>query len=117
MRIPTRFEDYLAHMNARPFEGQEECPTCGEHPATHTLPAARRHRVPICHRCLHNFHGSDIAEERMVSALLGGAVRAALEAGVHTELIRAAVNDALDEAVRSEAEYYGRAAAVHERAA
>ena len=46
----------------------------------------------------------DTAEENAVVALLGGAVKAALEASVPVELVRRAVDEAIDESNEEDAE-------------
>lgn len=112
IRVPIRFADYLALVNARQDTPSGiACPACGEHEATYTMPAAGKVRDPICEGCLRHFHGHDLAEDTLVHGVIGQAVSGALEAGASADLIRAAVNTALDEDVRREAEYYGRAAA------
>ena len=109
-RVPIRFADYLAHVDARPNTSGTACPACGEHEATYTVPAAKA-RDPICEGCLRHFHGHDLAEDTAVRAIIGQAVSGALEAGASADLIRAAVNAALDEDIRREGEFYGLAAA------
>ena len=109
-RVPIRFADYLAHVDARPNTSGTSCPACGQGEASHTIPAAKA-RDSICEGCLRHFHGFDLAEDIAVRAILGQAVRGALEAGASADLIRAAVNAALDADIRREAEYYGLAAA------
>jgi hypothetical protein len=109
-RVPIRFADYLAHVDARPNTSGAACPACGEHEATYTMPAAGNVRDPICEGCLRHFHGHDLAEDTVVRGVIGQAVSGALEAGASADLIRAAVNAALDEDIRREAEFYGRAA-------
>lgn len=110
-RVPIRFADYLAHVDARPNTSGTACPACGEHEATYTMPAAAKARDPICEGCLRHFHGHDLAEDTVVRGVIGQAVSGALEAGASADLIRAAVNAALDADIRREAEYYGAARA------
>lgn len=56
----------------------------------------------MCEACLRQFHGSDTEEERMVRAIVGAAVAAALEMGASEDLVRAAVDDAFSQRVRVE---------------
>lgn len=109
-RVPIRFADYLAHVDARPGSYDVKCPACGQGAAAYTVPAAKA-RDLICEGCLRHFHGHDLAEDTVVRAIIGQAVSGALEAGASADLIRAAVNAALDADIRREAEYYGLAAA------
>lgn len=102
-------------MGGEAFADGSPCPGCGEHPVAYKLHGPNT--TLVCVPCLRHFLGDDLAEERMVYALLGGAVRAAVEAHVHVDLIRAAVNEALDEAIRSEGEQIGHLEAVHRKAA
>lgn len=106
-KVPIRFEDYLRRENAEPFADGSTCPGCREYPTAYKVYGPND--TFACVPCLRHFHGDDIAEERMVHALLGGAVRAALEANADVELIRAAVNDAIDESVRQEERDHTRA--------
>ncbi len=110
-RVPIRFADYLAHVDARPGSYVVKCPACGGREATYTMPAAGKVRDPVCEGCLRHFHGHDLAEDTLVHGVIGQAVRGALEAGASADLIRAAVTAALDEDIRREGEFYGRAAA------
>jgi hypothetical protein len=109
-RVPIRFADYLAHVDARPNTSGTSCPACGGREAAYTIPAAKA-RDPICEACLRHFHGFDLAEDTVVRGVIGQAVSGALKAGASADLIRAAVNAALDEDIRREGEFYGLAAA------
>ena len=59
----------------------------------------------ICEPCIHHFHGHDVAQEITATALLGGAIRAALAAEVPLELIRAVIDEAIDEDVEANSRY------------
>ncbi len=84
-RVPIRFADYLAHVDARPNTSGTSCPACGERESTYTMPAAGKVRDPICEGCLRHFHGHDLAEDTLVHGVIGQAVSGALEAGASAE--------------------------------
>lgn len=65
-----------------------------------------------CEACLRYHFGGDEAELNAVRALLGGAVKSTLAAGVSIKLVRRVVDAAIDEARDEELEsVYRRAAA------
>jgi len=92
--IPHRFEDYLAQHEAqtpawRVDEERTRCFGC----MTEGVPLTRDGE---CRECLQYRFGYDQAEETVVLATIGGAVKAALEAGVSSKLITGAVHDAIE---------------------
>ena len=103
VRVARRFEDYLRHEGAVPFKDGSTCPGCLEHPTEYKLDV---NETRICEACLRHFHGHDIAEEIAVRALLGGAVKAALEIEVDAAVIRATVDAVIDEEIEREARYF-----------
>jgi hypothetical protein len=99
--VPIDFEDYLAAEHAIPVTRQP-CEGCYRtdlscwqigRPGTSRI---------YCEVCAHRYHACDIEEQRMVHALIGGVVRAALDHDVSASLIRAAVDRAIDERVEAE---------------
>jgi hypothetical protein len=59
--------------------------------------------------CLRYSYGYDTAEELAARAALGGAVTALLDADVDVDLIRAAVNSAIDKYLDENSSYRGAA--------
>ena len=100
--IPHAFEDYLRHECAEPFADGSMCPGCREHPTTYKLRKPGHNEAPICECCLRHFHGHDAAEDLFVRGIIGAAVTAALDGGASVALVRAALQDALDEHDRAD---------------
>ncbi len=99
--IPVRFEDYLAMRGLLPADPDlERCSGCIDGTPVITNDGN-------CETCMRYQFGYDQAEAAVARAMLGGAVTAALEAGVPSEIIRAAVNDALDDTTFAEGRMMG----------
>jgi len=107
--VARRFEDYLRHEGAVPFKDGSTCPGCLEHPTAYKIGLHNTTETLICECCLRHFHGHDVAEETAVRALLGGAVRAALQIEVDVALIRATVDAVIDDEIEREARYFATA--------
>jgi len=105
---PIRFEDYLAQRTPGiPREG-DRCTAC--------LKGKPISVDGYCRECLRYHHGWDEAEEKVVDALIGGAITAALELGTSSELITLAVHRAIQRHhERVEDEIVAGITAVHER--
>jgi hypothetical protein len=88
--VPSRFEEYVDRF-FEPLPKSSRCTGCFVGPAI-----ARDTANSYCEPCLRYGWGFDQAEEKMVRALLGAAVAAALECGASKELVRRAVNAAVD---------------------
>jgi hypothetical protein len=93
MAAKSFVEQYIAEWDANararsataPWE--DKCSSCsGPNPVS---------RDGICRECLHYHYGYDEAEEQLVNAIMGGAVTAALDATVPSELIVVAVHRAI----------------------
>jgi len=100
--VPRDFDDYLA-ANYGPMESvsTKACSGCGN-----SVAIVRECNGNVyCHGCLRYSFGCDAAEEKMVRAIIGGAVAAALGAGASEELVHLAVQDALGENVRVEGDW------------
>jgi len=95
--IPHYFEDYLRHMHAVALTDGSTCPGCLEHPTAYQLSKPGTNQTSICECCLRQFHGHDVAEDTFVRGIIGAAVTAALDGGASVALVRAALQDALDE--------------------
>jgi len=86
--IPVRFEDFLAQRTPGiPREG-DRCTAC--------LKGKPISVDGYCRECLRYHHGWDEAEEKVVEATIGGAVKGALEFGCSSELIFLAVHRAIE---------------------
>ena len=87
------FKEYLAKWDAeaRPRDGeaQDHCDQCGgPDPIT---------RDALCRACVRYHQGYDEAEEALAHAIVGGAVKGALEGYVSPEIIAVAVQRAFQE--------------------
>ena len=100
--VPNAFEDYLRHEGAEPFADGSMCPGCGKHPTAYKLRKPGLNDAAFCECCLRHFHGHDVAEDRLVRGMIGAAVRAALDEGASDALVRAVLQDALDERDRAD---------------
>lgn len=94
MSTTTRtFEQYLSCWNAEPPRHEtDRCPGCGRSHKEEE-PAANSGE---CRACMKYHWGYDQARDTMLDAMIGGAVRGALQAGVPSEEIVAAVARAID---------------------
>jgi hypothetical protein len=94
--VPVEFDDYLAAEDAAPVQ-QQRCEACGgtDRPCWR-LPDD----MTVCDTCARGFHAGDLTEQRMLRVLLGGTVKAALDAVVSAGQIRATVEQAIDEWVQ-----------------
>jgi hypothetical protein len=82
--------------------GPYGCRGCGEHAAFGYLDG----RDMLCEGCLRYHLGYEQAEERTVRLIVSSAIAGALAAGAPEDMIRMAVDDALCEAVRVDADPY-----------
>ncbi len=94
-RVPITFDDYLVTRGAKEVEPQT-CASCRPEGGRWSLGDS-----VDCEPCLKYMHGYDQAEEVMVRRIVGAAVAAALDAGASLEFVRAAVDDALDDSIRT----------------
>ena len=100
MTVPTLFEDYWTEWDrtAQPQSSDRDtCTSCLRKVKPLT-------RDGYCRECVRYDHGYDQAEEIVTTVLIGGAVKAALEAGVSSELVTLAVHRAVEEHRESEAD-------------
>lgn len=104
-RFPT-FERWLDLREPGPREeNRERCMGC-------LRPGEPVSSDGYCEACLRHHFGGDEAELNAVRALLGGAVRSALAAGISVDLLRRVVDATIDETRDEELEsVYRRAAA------
>lgn len=91
--VPTKFEHYLAQWEAeitpdRREPDRERCTGC--------LEGAPITSDGYCAECMRYRFGYDQAEEKVALAMLGGAVTAALDAYVESEVIVRAVHRAIE---------------------
>lgn len=84
--IPNRFEDYLRTRRGGLEHEGERCTGCLEGPPIT--------RDGYCVECVREQFGFDRAEEHVATAILAGAIRGALEAGVSSEMIALAAHRA-----------------------
>ena len=105
--VPDSFTEFYASRVRRLTDaetlttGPYGCCGCGEHTAFGYLDASGE---ALCEGCLRYHLGYEQAEERNVRLIVGSAVAAALATGAPRELIHLAVDDALREAVRVDAD-------------
>jgi len=83
--------------------GPYGCRGCGEHPALGHLDGGAE---MLCEGCLRYHLGYEQAEERNVRLIIGSAIAAALATGAPVKLVHLAVEDALRDAVRVDADLY-----------
>src|SRR3954468_7202243 len=83
--------------------GPYGCRGCGEHPALGHLDGGAE---MLCEGCLRYHLGYEQAEERNVRLIVSSAIAGALAAGAPEDMIRMAVEDALRETVRVDADPY-----------
>ena len=83
--------------------GPYGCVGCGQRAALGSLDGTGD---ALCEGCLRYHHGYEQAEEWNVRLIVASAVAAALASGAPVELVRVAVEDALCEHVRVEADLY-----------
>ncbi len=95
--MPTiPFEQYVAEHEAK---ARARPGTQATNDARCTCCMRKRSKLTLdgyCHECLRYSWGYDNAEETMVEAMIGGAVKAALANVVPAALIRRVVDDAID---------------------
>ena len=108
--VPESFAEFL-FLRVRTLtdaellaSGPYSCGGCGQRAAFGTLEATDE---LLCEGCLRYHHGYELAEEWNVRLIVASAVAAALASGAPVELVRVAVEDALCEHVRIEADFYG----------
>jgi hypothetical protein len=107
--VPDSFAEFSAGRVRRVTDaellmsGPYGCRGCGEHAAYGYLDGARD---MLCEGCLRYHHGYEQAEERSVRLIVSSAIAGALAAGAPEDMIRMAVEDALREAVRVDADRY-----------
>jgi len=105
--VPDSFAEFYASRVRRVTSaellagGPYGCRGCGEHAAFGYLDEGGE---MLCEGCLRYHLGYEQAEERNVRLIVGSAVAAALATGAPRELIHLAVDDALREAVRVDAD-------------
>ncbi len=94
--VPRDFGDYLA-TNYGPVlrDSTRTCDGCGNP----TTIGREGNGNVYCHGCLRYHFGVDTTEEEMVRSIIGAAISAALAAGASEQLVRAAIADAMREAV------------------
>src|SRR3954452_4168379 len=107
--VPDSFTEFYASRVRRLTDGETlatgpyGCRGCGEHAAFGYLDAGGE---MLCEGCLRYQLGYEQAEEKNIRLIIGSAVAAALAAGAPEELVHLAVDDALREAVRINADLY-----------
>src|SRR3954447_8158208 len=107
--VPDSFEKFSAGRVRRLTDaelltsGPYGCRGCSEHAAFGYLDAT--HEM-LCEGCLRYHLGYEQAEERTVRLIVSSAIAGALAAGAPEDMIRMAVDDALCEAVRVDADPY-----------
>src|SRR3954462_7180865 len=117
--VPDSFAEFYASRVRRLTDGETlatgpyGCRGCGEQAAFGYLDASGE---ALCAGGLRYHLGYEQAEERNVRLIIGSAVAAALATGAPRELIHLAVDDALREAVRVDADLCDGAAAAPEPA-
>lgn len=95
--VPSSFESYLLLEGAEEMPGPARCDGCYREDQRCWL-SGGPNRMVTCEICLRQFHADDRAEERMLSALLGAAVKGALAHEITAARVRAIVDEAIDEA-------------------
>ena len=94
--VPRDFGDYLAaNYGPVPPDSTKTCSGCGNPVAI----ARESNGNVYCRGCLRYSFGCDTTEEEMVRSIIGAAISAALAAGASEQLVRAAIADAMREAV------------------
>lgn len=107
--VPDSFAEFHAKRVRRLTDaemlaaGPYGCRGCGEHAAFGYLDVTGE---SLCEGCLRYHLGYEQAEEKHVRLVIGAAVAAALAAGAAEEMIHLAVEDALRDAVRVDADLY-----------
>ena len=103
--VPADFVEYLARGALLTRDEQpatpvppEQCDGCGrsDQRCWRTSPDHVH-----CEMCLRRYHADDIAEQRTLQAVLGGAVKAALDLEISASQIRATVERAIDENIEA----------------
>jgi hypothetical protein len=110
--VPDSFAEFSATRVTRLTDtellasGPYSCRGCGAHAAVGYLDYLDAPHEMLCEGCLRYHLGYEQAEERNVRLILSSAVAGALAAGAPQDLIRVAVEDALRDAVRIDADPY-----------
>ena len=93
--VPVLFDEYLKQRGIVALDVEGNCHGCLEGPRPLWRDDQAPNAMDYCEACLRTSHGADTHEESTVHAIIGGAIRGALDGGAARELIRAAVDDAL----------------------
>lgn len=107
--VPDTFAEFEATRVRRLTDsellasGPYGCGGCGEHPALGYLDTGAD---MLCEGCLRYHLGYEQAEERNVRLIIGSAIAAALATGAPKHLVHLAVEDALHDSVRVDADLY-----------
>jgi hypothetical protein len=105
--VPNSFEEFSSRRVRRLTDaellisGPYGCRGCGAHAAFGYLDSTRE---MLCEGCLRYHLGYEQAEERSVRLIVSSAVAGGLAAGAPEDMIRMAVEDALHESVRVDAD-------------